>query len=210
MTNAPGPTDGGQYHLPGNSKKSKIEKPEIKKLEGADAVQRKQSLGRRIAASFTGDDTRTVGNYVFFDVILPAIKSLVVEAGNSFLERLILGAEGRGGGARRGYTAYNRYATQGTQQQPKGVNRTPDPRAVHNFDDIIMDNRGAAEQVIDALAELISNYHEASVADLYQLVGISGSYMDEKWGWYSMAGARVEIVRNGYLLRLPRTTSLVD
>jgi hypothetical protein len=73
----------------------------------------------------------------------------------------------------------------------------------------VLDNRGAAEEVIDALTELISSYGKATVSDFYELVGITGSYVDDKWGWYSMVGARVERVSNGFLISLPRTESVV-
>lgn len=199
-------------NLPGNSKKAKAsEKPDkLEKIITGEVVQRKKSLFKRVAESFTGDDSRTVGSYVLFDVVLPAAKQLISDAATQAVERLLFGGDARsGGGARRGYTAYNKYGSSQTGGRPT-TSPKPNPRAVHNFDDLVLDNRGAAEEVIDALSELISNYEVATVSDLYELVGITGSYTDDKWGWTSMAGARVERVRDGYLIRLPRTESLVD
>lgn len=207
------PTKTSNYgNLPGNSKKEKAEKPEkLEKIIAGEVVQRKKNLGKRIAETFTGDDSKTVGSYLLFEVILPAAKQLISDAASQGVERLLFGDGGRGGssGARRGYTPYNRYGTgSNAGSRPTTTTKTPNPRAVHNFDDIVLDNRGAAEEVIDALNELVTNYDVATVADLYELVGITGSYTDDKWGWSSMVGARVERVRDGYLINLPRTMAL--
>lgn len=211
MTDAPSPK-GNQYgNLPGNSKKKRENKPEIKPVEGGTVVSKgKQSLGRRIQQAFTGDDSKTVGNYVFFDVVLPAVKQLISDALSTGIERLLFGGDSRGGGARRGYTSYNRYSQASRDMAVNTGIRggKPESRAVHNFDDIVLDNRGAAEQVIDQLAELISTYEVATVSDFYQMVRITGTFQDDKWGWTSMVGARVDRVRDGYLIRLPRTEYL--
>lgn len=194
--------------LPTNSKKAaRKERPEkLNKIVTGNVIERKAPLGKRIRDSFTGDDSRSVGSYVFFEVVLPAIKQLISDAASQGVERLLFGESSRGSGARRGYTSYNRYSS--TSGSPNSSTHKPNPRAVHDFNAIVLDNRGAAEEVIDALNELIGSYDVATVADLYELVGITGSYTDDKWGWTSMATARVERVRDGYYLNLPRTQPL--
>ncbi len=76
-------------------------------------------------------------------------------------------------------------------------------RAGHNFDEIILDQRAEAEEVIDKLFELVSRYDTATVADLYELVGLSATHTDHKWGWSDLHGSGVSRVRGGYLLDLP-------
>ena len=58
------------------------------------------------------------------------------------------------------------------------------------------------------LFTLIERYQSATVADLYELVGVQGSYTDDKWGWVDIRGAGITRVRNGYLLDLPRPQPL--
>jgi len=207
-------------NLPNNSKKSKDEegKPakwqekNIKKIVTGEVSQRKPSIWRGIRAAFTGDDSRTVGNYVLFEVAIPAFKNLVSEGVSVAIDRLLFGGESRGG-ARRGYTPYNRYSSPSNSSGTvtkiiNGATNKPNPRAVHNFDDIVLDNRGAAEEVIDALDELIKSFDVATVGDFYQLVGLTPGYNDENWGWSSMVGARAQRVPNGYAIILPRTQPL--
>ena len=79
---------------------------------------------------------------------------------------------------------------------------------MHDFNEIILGTRVEAEEVIDRLFDLLSKYDNASVADLYELVGITANFTDEKWGWTDLRGASVAKVRNGYLLDLPRPEPL--
>ena len=81
-------------------------------------------------------------------------------------------------------------------------------RARHNFDEIVLDERVEAEEVIDRLFDLVSRYEAATVADLYELVGLSSTHTDNKWGWIDLTGAGVTRVRGGYLLDLPEPESL--
>lgn len=81
-------------------------------------------------------------------------------------------------------------------------------RSNHDFDEIVLETRVEAEEVIDGLFALISQYETATVADLYELLGESGNFQDEKWGWMDMRGAGVSRIKNGYLLDLPRPEPL--
>jgi hypothetical protein len=81
-------------------------------------------------------------------------------------------------------------------------------RAHHEFDDLILATRGEAEDVLDQMHELIDLYDQATVADLYSLVGIPGPYTDNTWGWYDLSNASVRHVRGGYMLVLPRTQAI--
>ena len=44
----------------------------------------------------------------------------------------------------------------------------------------------------------------ATVRDLYEMVGIRAAHTDEKYGWVDIRDARVDRVRDGYVLDLPR------
>ena len=77
-------------------------------------------------------------------------------------------------------------------------------RANFDFDEIILDKRVEAEEVIDQMFLLLEKYDMVTVADLYDLVGIASNYTDEKWGWTDLRGAGASRVSGGYLLELPR------
>jgi biotin operon repressor len=56
--------------------------------------------------------------------------------------------------------------------------------------------------------DLLKEYEMVSVQDLYTLLGKSSSYVDQKWGWMDLQGSQIRRVRDGYILELPKVTSL--
>jgi len=206
-------------NYPANSHKSREpQKPadkdreKIKRVTVGEAVQRKRPLGRRIADTFTGDDAKSVGSYLLFDVIIPAAKAMVSDAASQGVERMLFGESRRAssGSGVPGRIGYNRmYPGKATENSSNGRRELSSrARTIHNFDEVILGTRGEATEVLDCLTELVNNYDVAKVSDLYDLVGITGSYTDDKWGWYDLRGADVSRVREGYLLNLPKTSPI--
>ena len=61
------------------------------------------------------------------------------------------------------------------------------------------------EEVLGNLQDIVaSEFEQATVADLYELAGITSSFTDNKWGWMDLRGANVKRVREGYQLNLPK------
>lgn len=199
-------------------KEKKPEKERPEKVISGEAVQRKKGLGRKIAETFTGDDARTVGEFVIFDVIVPASKAMISDAVSQGIERMLFGDVRRrpNGGPRVGtpshhtaYTAFSRptSSSPGRAFEPDGPRRsmTRRARATHDFDEIVLPSRGEAELVLDKLSDILAAYDVVTVSDLYDLVGITGSFTDDKWGWFNLRDASFTRVRDGYLLDLPKT-----
>ena len=83
-------------------------------------------------------------------------------------------------------------------------------RSRYDFDDIILDDRGEAEEVLRQLDLLIADYGVASVSDLYDLVGATAPYTGNRYGWTNLRNAQaVRLHDGGYLLKMPRAT-LID
>jgi hypothetical protein len=202
--------------FPPNSETSKKGSPSDKKITPivtTGATKRKKSLRRQFSETFVAGDAKTAIRYVLFDVLLPAAKDMIVEAGSQGIEKLIFGDSRRRGSTRpqagpTGYVSYNRYSMGGSRSSgpERAMSRTA--RSRHNFDEIIMDNRAEAEEVIDRLFDVVNRYDSASVADLYELVGLSSTHTDHKWGWEDLTGAGVSRIRGGYLLDLPEPEPL--
>lgn len=200
--------------FPSNSQSGpRDESRKIEKAVVGEVIRRKPSLGKRLTNTFFGGDAHGVIGYILLDVFVPAIKDLVVDVVSTGIERAIFGegrAPSRRGGHRpsgnSGYTQYNRYSTPATgfRQEPRDREISRRARATENFDEIILATRAEAQEVIDRLFDLVSQYGEATTYDLFELVGVSGNYADRKWGWTDMRGASVTRVREGYLLDLPQ------
>jgi hypothetical protein len=208
--------------FPSNSHKTKMadegaqpdEREKVKKVVTSEVIQRKKPLGKRLAETFVGGDAHSVMGYVVFDVLVPAAKDAVADAFSQGIERMLFGdsrstsrrSGSRPSGGPNGYVSYNRMSQSSPREDPRGISRKA--RANHEFDEIILATRAEAEEVIERLFDLVEQYEVATVADLYELVGITGSYTDGKWGWDDMRGARVERRRDGYLLNLPKTKAV--
>lgn len=200
---------------------SKLSKPEVlppaKNLEqvtSSEAKRRKKPLGRQFRETFMAGDAQTATSYVIFEVLVPAAKDAIADAGSQWIERRIFGDTRR---SRRGasppqhgpngYVDY-RHIT-GVQQPRQQRAMSPRAKSRHDFDEIVLDSRAEAEEVIDQLVEIVSKYTVASVADLYALVGITPSHTDRNWGWTDLRGSNVSRVRgSGYLLDLPEPKPL--
>lgn len=209
-------------NYPSNSHKKKdpADKAEPKKIEKVitgEVVRRKKSLSKRFTETFVGGDTRGVGAYILFDVMIPAAKDMMADATSQGVERMLFGEVQSRGHSRRGrsngHIAYNRMTGNdprgraGRADEPRSMSRKS--RATHDFDEVILDSRVEADEVIERLYDLISQFDEATVEDFYELVGISSSFTDRKWGWMSMQDASVTRTRGGgYLLNLPRPEPL--
>lgn len=103
--------------------------------------------------------------------------------------------------------SYQRYYDDPRRDDRRNYNQRTRPVAGFEFDDIIFDNRGDADLVLDQLESAIANYGMASVLDLYDLAGLTcQNYMADKYGWTDIQSARVARTRDGYILQLPRAT----
>jgi|KBSMisStaDraftv2_1062788.scaffolds.fasta_scaffold227958_3 hypothetical protein len=204
--------------FPPNSVRAKMESsgpdtPEDKKVEAVvkgEVKRRKKPLGRRFTETFLNGDAKGTAQYVLFGVLIPAAKDMLVEAGSQGIERLVFGETRRRSASRgpnpMGHIAYNR---------PPGLDRPPAAqmshraRARHDFDEIILQSRGEAEEVLDRMYDLLSRYDSVSVADLYELTGIQSAHTDQKWGWVDLRGSGVSRTRTGgFVLDLPEPTPL--
>lgn len=77
------------------------------------------------------------------------------------------------------------------------------------MNDIVLDTREDAIEVLSELNTLIEDYGCATVAQLKDLVGITEKHTDHQWGWESLEGATHRRVRDGgYLLILPRVVDI--
>lgn len=185
----------------------KAERPKVERVTTSAPVERKKS---RFAEAFSGDDIRSVRDYVIFEVFFPAAKNMFSDAVSQGVERLLFG-ESRPRSStigRTGYTPYNR-ASSGTsvrRDDTRSLNRQA--RATHDFREVVIADRLEAEEVIDGLQVLVDQFDAAAVSDFYELVGITGSFTDNKWGWTDLRSAKVRRVRDGYLVDLPRPISL--
>lgn len=188
----------------------------VEKVITGTATHKKLGFRKKLSDTFLEDDTRSVGDYVVFDILVPAAKAMVSDMIGGGIEMLLFG--GRRGSrttreAGRSYVNYNSlsYRAPGSlgrdpRAQTREISRFG--RSRHDFGEILLETRGEAEEVLSHLVDLTVDYGVASVADLYDLVGITSNFTDNKYGWTDLRSASVSRVRGGYVLNLPRTQQI--
>jgi hypothetical protein len=211
------PSNSQRPRRPQNSGEEKNIKPVV--TEGV--VVRKMSLGRRFHQTFFGGDAQSAVSHVAAVVVVPMIQDLVVEAGREVLERIIFGeshvSRRRSRSSGGSSTPFTQYSKPPTRITTAGSFRGDDPRAArprreerrsNDIGEVIVDSRVTGEEILDQMYELLGRYKSVSVGDLNDLINVPGQTTDDKWGWYTLDGSRVERVRDGYRISLPRPEAL--
>lgn len=183
-----------------NSHKSKelnVRNDEKKKLEKVVVGQvktKKKSGMSKLVSGFISDDTQNIKSYLVKDVVVPTIKKTITD----IVDMILYGGKHKSSRIPGSKISYRSY-----WDEPRD-RREPVVAQTYSYDDIILETRGDAESVLDQLNDIIDTYKIASVADLYDLVGISGNFTDNRYGWTNLTNADVIRTREGYQLKLPR------
>ena len=198
-----------------NSHKSKEAKAELvpeKKVEkviSGTAKSKKKSEIRKFTDVFVSEDMDSVKSYIVMDVLVPAIKKAISDIVTNGIDMLLYGESSgsstvkKNPASRVSYRSY--YESQNDRRETRPINRN---RVGYDYDDVILDSRGEAESVLTRMDELMETYGLVSVADFYDLVGITCNYTDNKYGWTDIRNASIVRTRDGYMIKMPRALPL--
>lgn len=197
-----------------NSYKSKEERREtsnnpekrtVKKVVTGSTKSKKKGEMQKFADVFISEDVSNVKSYIFMEVIVPAVKKAISDVVTNGVDMILYGESGR---SRKNNAttkvSYGRYYN--GNPEPK---KTQSRNTGFDYDDIIFENRGDAESVLDAMNEIISQYGVVSVGDLYDLADVStDNFTVNKYGWIDISGCKAVRVREGYILKLPKAAPI--
>ena len=190
--------------FPPNSHKSMNHEDQKKKRKiiKGKVVTRKKSLGKRLSETFLGENLSNVLSYVVYEVLVPAAKSTLDDMVTGGFHKLLFGGTINPRSRRDGGRSYVSYDSVSRSTRDSSIHSRN--RARHIMDDIILESRGEAEEVLGQLVDMIEEYGVASVSDFYHLVDMESTFTDDKYGWENLSRASVSRVREGYLINLPR------
>lgn len=188
-----------------NSNKAKAEeRKKVEKVVKSSTKVKKKSEFRKLADAFIQEDAKTVGEYAFRDILVPAVKKTFADLVNNSLDMFLWGkGRGRDGSRRSGTISYRSY-----YQQAGDSRREPERRRPYEIDEVVIATREEAEDVLDKMDELIVDYGTVSIADFYDLVGVTGKSTDNRYGWGDLKTAEIVRDRDGYIIKLPKATVL--
>lgn len=216
------------------NKDTKNDKKEVKDSEShkqltkvTSAKKRKKSVAERLVTSLVGPDgLPSVGHYLTHDVVLPAIKEIIVNSVTSGINMMMYGPDSAGKRSTTGYSQrgsayrpnvnYQSSYKQTPTTSTSNVKYKNESRPYHNetrasgfnSEDYILASRDDAKMVLSQLLEQVDDYGWASLADFFDLVGIDSNFTDNNYGWTNLDFAKFVVVRGGYALRLPRLEPL--
>ena len=58
--------------------------------------------------------------------------------------------------------------------------------------------------LISKMDEIIDTYGIVTIADFYDLAGVTGDYTTNNYGWTNIRSAEVVRVRDGYIIKMPK------
>ena len=206
---------------PNNSDKAaqgaKTEGKEKKKLaplvSKGSVAKKKRTVADKFKEAFLGE-SENLGDYIMYDVLVPAFRDTVSEMGFGIIERLFgngRSSRSRGSVVRdrgRSYVSYNDISRDRGRGRDDRRDFDRSDRVRHDFRNIIYTSRGEAEDVLSHLVDLTIEYGEATVAAFYELSNIESSHVDNRYGWTNLRDAYTEQVRGGYSIRFPQVRPL--
>ena len=190
-------------HRSKEDQSNSVEKKEISKVVTGKVVKKK-NVGRKLTDMFISEDVNNIKSYVIMDVLVPAVKKAISDIVTNGIDMMLYGETGRTKKTSSGSISYRDYYDSNRNRD----NRYTASRTRYSYDDIVLDSRAEAEEVLVRMQEIIDTYQVVSVADLYDLVGIRGNFTDNKYGWTNIRNASVEHVRDGYMLKLPKALAI--
>jgi len=202
------------YQSNSDKAKERPPKPEkiIEKVVVGEVVQKPQGIGHKFRHIFFGGDFKNAARYVAADVLLPALRNLLVDITTGGIEKVVYGDSPN---RRRRPTNYgaisNIQYSNPLMRDPRHISRAqvPDqPPGPYRTDRRTMDNfvlatRAEADNVVERLGDILDKYEVVSYGDLMDLLGLPSTPIDQKWGWSYLTNVAVRQVRNGYLIEFP-------
>lgn len=186
---------------------------EIQKVVQGQVTVRKKGFFTKVKDAFIAEDFKTAMNGATERVIVPMIKRTFADAINNVVNILLFGGTADpnrwGSGTIFGGLS-NTYRYTGQNINYSGLSKPASlpQNDIPTYNEIVLADRLDAERVLDELSDIIDRYGSASIADLYQAVGLPTVTTQYNYGWRSMKGADAVGVRDGYLLKLPNAIPL--
>lgn len=185
-----------QAHEEAKTEKKKVEKA----IQGTAKVKKGNEL-RKLTDIFISEDIANVKSYIVLDVLIPTIKKAISDIIKNGIDMILYGSSGS---IRLNSTAdrisYSKYYNPNNHY----ISGESKVRSGFRCDDVIFGNRGEAETVLFRMNELIDNYGMATVADFYDLAGLTGEYTSNNYGWTNIRSAEVVRARDGYIIKMPK------
>lgn len=196
-------------------KPSAVAKTEPSRVSNPIAKGRlkKDGTAKKVAKSMIKVDGHQIKDFVFGEVLIPTIKDAVYKIVTNGLSMVLFdrvdGSRGsRSGlsGTRISYSGYYRGDNPPRESRSDRYSRresfVPDGQIVYT-------TRQEAEDIIDGMADIIDQYGQVSIADMYDLSDVSAPpHTYNRYGWRTTRDFYTRHTSDGWVIVTPRAIVL--
>lgn len=192
----------------------KVEKEE-KKIEAvAKGHKAKKSGWKRFKESFIAEEAVDFKEYLVKDLIIPTIQDAIYNGIEGGLSMLFYGESGGSRSRRRDRDRRHRTSYSYRRDRDRDDDDRRDRRSSHSpygFEEIECETKSEALEILDGMDDILDAYDQVSIADMYDLAGVTRNPEDNNYGWTMSDKDKFKIVhtRDGmYMLSMPRARVL--
>lgn len=171
-----------------------VPKKVVEKIVTNKVKIRKKSLLSRFTKSIIQGDVNSILLYIVDDVIVPAFKKSIHDT----VDILLYGEIGK---PKKGSSSRVAYNSIYDGREPR---RETKIFPGYDFDEIVIETRGEAEEILSKMCEIIDAYGFTTVLDFYDMLDMTAPHTYNKYGWTDLKNASVYRVRDGYVIKFPR------
>lgn len=175
--------------------------------------KKKKTFGSKLRDLFVKEDAKTVSQYIFGDILIPAFTNTVLDIIKNGAEMMFLGRTsgrgyGRGGYGNGGRIRYENYYDGDPDYLGRRSQYSARPVSVptQSYDELIFESRADADEVLIDMKRRVMESGYVSIAYLYNhpRVRWHSDYTADGWGWKDLRSASVVMCQGGWWLKLPR------
>lgn len=193
-----------------NRENHQDQKKQVVKVVKGEAKTKKKSELSKIASNIISEEAKSIKEYAIYDVVIPVVKDTITQLIKGSIDMLFYGEVRSSSSSRRNSSNASRVSYR-DYYDDRSIRRDLSRTSTrYSYDDITFEYRQDAEEVLNRMDEIVEQYGVVTVADLFDLAGITGNgYTDQNYGWTSTRSASVERNRHGeFILKLQRPSSI--
>lgn len=211
----------GNTHKEKEAAAAKTGTPEkkIERITSAEVIIQKKGPGRKLKEMLIAADMKSVGSYLWWDLLIPMMKNAIVDTVEQGIKRTVYGDRRAAMFARdirnpmqsrTTYTPYNQPVLSRPYPGDPRMTMAPALESGPRASSSNISNRGyvisskdEAEEVLEMMLNIINSYQVVTVADLTEMLGLPMDPINNRWGWNDIRTAQIRQIREGWLLELP-------
>lgn len=182
------------------------QKKETVGLVAKGEIREKTGL-KKFLDVFLPKSRATSKDKILVEVIIPKVKDSILE-----MVQIIIYGDNYGSysskntnASRISYKSYYGNDSKNLRSSDRNRRYSNNVNSIFSYEDVVLDSREQAEEVLDRMDEIISRWGEVRVPDYCEMVGVTVDYTLNDYGWTNISSAKTLKLRheNKWIIKLP-------